>query len=72
MGQEIDHSRFSEAEFATFGERLRAETARLGRWFEEGAFSRRDEVGGSELEVWLTDEEGRPAPVNERYLKHLD
>ncbi len=72
MGQEIDHSRFSKVEFATFGERLRAETARLGRWFEEGAFSRRDEVGGSELEVWLTDEGGRPAPVNERYLQHLD
>ena len=72
MGQEIDHSRFSEAEFAAFGERLQAETAQLGRWFEEEAFSVRDEVGGSELEVWLTDEAGRPAPVNERYLKHLD
>lgn len=41
MGQEIETSHFSDADFAAFGERLRAETALLRDWFRDAGFSER-------------------------------
>jgi hypothetical protein len=71
MGQEIEASSFSPAAFATFQARLREETALLGRWFRDGAFSDQPSRGGFELEAWLVDRCVRPAPINQLYLERL-
>jgi gamma-glutamyl:cysteine ligase YbdK (ATP-grasp superfamily) len=72
MGQEIEITRFSAADFAAFSARLQQETALLSEWFRAGNFSARDRTGGLELEAWLVDAEFRPAPVNEVFLQRLD
>ncbi len=72
MGQEIGKERFSQHDFALFGERLRAETALLRHCFDTDALSHRHGIGGYELEAWLIDGNGRPAPINEAFLVGLD
>ncbi|OGT90677.1 MAG: glutamate--cysteine ligase [Gammaproteobacteria bacterium RIFOXYD12_FULL_61_37] len=72
MGTEITHSHFDAADFAAFQRRLAEETALLGRWLREGAFPARPAQGGYELEAWLIDREGRPAPAIERLLPLLN
>lgn len=69
MGRDIDRHEFTEEDFATFHERLTAETETLGRWFDEGRLAEEPPVGGFELEAWLTDPEYRPAPLNEALLE---
>lgn len=71
MGKEISRSRFQKRDFAAFEARLREETALLGEWFAQERFSAAGGVGGFELECWLVDPEGFPAPVNERFLERL-
>ena len=71
MGQEIPDSRFSEQDFRAFRERLAAETETLAQWFRQRHFSTRAPVGGYELEAWLVDGRGDPAPVNEALLAAL-
>ena len=72
MGQEIEESRFTPEDFVEYAECLRQETGLLEEWFRNDLFSPRDRMGGFELEAWLVDDEVRPAPVNETFLKHLD
>ncbi len=71
MGEEIKSSRFDDHDFAEFGRRLRAETKLLARWFQEGRFSEQGGVGGFELEAWLVDRAGLPAPINQVFLDRL-
>lgn len=71
MGDEIAHSDFHKRDFADFDARLRSETALLGRWFERGGLSGRHAIIGIELEAWLIDANGRPAPINETFLARL-
>ena len=71
MGDEITHSQFDEADFEVFRERLASETALLGRWFEDDAFSTRTPVCGLELEAWLIDRQARPASVNQDFLNAI-
>lgn len=71
MGQEISVSRFKKQDFVRFARRLDEETALLRQWFEEGGLSLRHGVGGFELEAWLVDQAGQPAPINEQYLALL-
>ena len=59
-------------DFSEFRERLDAETALLRKLFDEGEFSGRGDVAGFELEAWLVDENGDPAPRNDDYLKALN
>lgn len=72
MGQEIERTGFTPEDFGAFNARLQAETALLHDWFRGAAFSTRDRVGGFELEAWLVDAMGRPAPINARVLEALD
>jgi len=72
MGQEIPHSSFTKADFLHFEEMLKAESALLKRWFDEGRFTCDHLVGGCELEAWLIDGHGIPAPVNVECLARLD
>ncbi len=72
MGQDIASTHFSAADFDRFGDRLHAETTRLDALFARQALSRREPVAGLELEAWLVDATGRPAPRNEEFLDRLD
>ncbi len=71
MGQEIDTSEFSPADFLAFSRRLEEETALLGRTLDGDRFHAADRVGGFELEAWLVDPTARPAPLNEALLERL-
>jgi gamma-glutamyl:cysteine ligase YbdK (ATP-grasp superfamily) len=71
MGQDIEASRFSEADFTEFEERLRKETDLLAAWLADGAIGAASKVGGFELEAWLVGPDMRPAPVVEDFLRIL-
>jgi len=71
MGEEIQRSTFSEADYARFRQRLADETALLKQWFEQRRFEEAHPVAGFELEAWLVDEQYRPAPRNEEFLQRL-
>ncbi|HEY9148288.1 MAG TPA: glutamate--cysteine ligase [Gammaproteobacteria bacterium] len=71
MGQEISASRFRKQDFSRFGRALADETALLQQWHEQGGLSNRHGNIGFELEAWLVDAEGNPAPINEEYLALL-
>ena len=72
MGQKIDDSHFSEHDFRIFSQRLRQETELLVRWVEDGRFPALPLMGGLELECWLVDRQGAPAPVNRQFLEWAD
>jgi len=72
MGQEITRTRFEEADFQRFHQRLSDETQILGRLASAGMFSDPRYVAGFELEAWLLDHAGFPNPVNAAYLGALD
>lgn len=71
MGQEISASRFRKQDFTLFERRLVEETALLQQRFTQKSLSSLHGIGGFELEAWLVDSEGRPAPINEEYLALL-
>jgi hypothetical protein len=72
MGQEIYSSHFTKHDFQQFKLHLQRETALLATWFQEHRFAIAPSIGGFELEAWLVDREGRPAPINQRYLERLN
>jgi hypothetical protein len=71
MGQEIEASRFSKADFAEFERRLRAETDLLAAWLDDGVIADTPKVGGFELEAWLVGPDMRPAPLVAPFLDRL-
>jgi len=72
MGEEIATRFFTDESFAANRERLVAETELLQRWFADRQFSTRGSIGGFEVEAWLVDSRGVPAPVNDAFLTTLD
>lgn len=72
MGQEIGRSSFTPADFARFGERLREETALLADALDDGRFAEDSGWAGLELEAWLIDANGRPAPLNAPFIQAMD
>ena len=72
MGQEIPNSRFSENDFRHYQKMLEDESALLKQWFDGNVFECDHPVAGCELEAWLVDERGIPAPVNVECLEALD
>jgi hypothetical protein len=71
MGQEIEASRFTQADFDTFRRRLREETALLEQWFRDGVFASTHKFGGFELEACLVGRDMGPAPIVEPFLECL-
>ncbi|MBK8182533.1 MAG: glutamate--cysteine ligase [Candidatus Competibacteraceae bacterium] len=71
MGQEIFCSAFTQQDFWRFQNRLRAETAELADWFRVERFTATQGVAGFEIEAWLVDRQGQPAPINEVFLARL-
>jgi hypothetical protein len=72
MGEEIERSQFSEADFARFSAALEKETALLRSWFANGELSSCPATGGFELEAWLVDKQARPSATNVAYLEVLN
>ena len=72
MGQKIDDSHFSDHDFRVFSQRLHQETELLVRWVKDGRFPELPLMGGLELECWLVDRNGDPAPVNRPFLELAD
>ena len=71
MGQEISRSTFTRQDFRRFRARLRQETARLADWFREERFAPSGDIGGFEIEAWLVDRRGQPAPLNQVFLERM-
>ena len=71
MGQEINSSKFQQRDFEQFYQRLVVETRLLGEMLRDGSLDRSDPVAGYELEAWLIDEKGTPAPQNAQFLQAL-
>lgn len=72
MGQEINSSRFTAQDFSQFLQKLREETGQLAEYFSQRQFSSVGNIGGFELEAWLIQADGSPAPVNKEFLAHLN
>lgn len=72
MGSEIDETHFSRADFHRFGQRLKEETETLKRWLHSDFMVDEPPRMGLELETWLVDQAGRPAPVNAGVLQALN
>ncbi|HSG35780.1 MAG TPA: glutamate-cysteine ligase family protein [Sphingomonadaceae bacterium] len=71
MGQEISSTGFAEADFRDFRARVAQETGLLRAAYETGKLSRRASVIGLELEAWLVDHNGYPAPHNQSFLERV-
>jgi gamma-glutamyl:cysteine ligase YbdK (ATP-grasp superfamily) len=72
MGQEISQSRFTRQDFRRFRARLRQEMAALTEQFRTHQFTPVGGVGGFEIEAWLVDRCGQPAPINQAFLRRLE
>ncbi len=68
MGTDIAKHQFSDADFKSFRDRLRQETAILSHWFRDDAFVNEGKTTGLEVEFWLVDENFLPAPKNHEFL----
>jgi gamma-glutamyl:cysteine ligase YbdK (ATP-grasp superfamily) len=72
MGDEINRRYFDAEHFSGFRERLDQESDLLRSYFSNGEFSRRGDMAGFELEAWLVDSSGNPAPRNEEFLARIN
>jgi gamma-glutamyl:cysteine ligase YbdK (ATP-grasp superfamily) len=72
MGKEIATHRFSRRDFSEFERRLRRETMMLRDWFASDVFRPGTPHGGFEIEAWMVDPAGNPAPINEVFLERLN
>jgi len=72
MGQEIQSTHFTKADFEQFYRNLRTETELLKKWFDEGILASNGQSAGFELETWLVDSSFRPAAVNVSFLERLN
>lgn len=71
MGQPINRTHFESKDFSWFKARLEAETALLARYFAERRFDNRAPMAGYELEGWLVEPAGSPAPLNGPFLRRI-
>ncbi|MFI6902532.1 glutamate--cysteine ligase [Nonomuraea sp. NPDC050394] len=72
MGRDLDKERFSEAEFARFGERLEEQLGTLRALLDRPGFGQGPTTLGAELELFLIDEKGLPLPRNQEVRAALD
>jgi gamma-glutamyl:cysteine ligase YbdK (ATP-grasp superfamily) len=72
MGRDLDKERFTEAEYARFGERIQEQLAVLRELLDTPGFGQGPATIGAELELFLIDEQGRPLPHNSQVQETLD
>jgi gamma-glutamylcysteine synthetase len=68
MGQPVERSHFARRDFRHFQRALRAEVAWLHDLVERDGLSDHAPMAGLELEAWLIDAAGRPAPRNTEFI----
>ncbi|MEV0389816.1 glutamate--cysteine ligase [Nonomuraea sp. NPDC050643] len=71
MGRDLDKERFTEAEYARFGERVKEQVGTLRELLDTPGFGQGPITIGAELELFLIDEEGRPLPRNSEVQEAL-
>ena len=71
MRQAVDRTSFEHRDYARFKRQLAGETALLHDLVERDALSRHAPVAGLELEAWLIDAGGRPAPRNDEFIARI-
>ncbi|MBX3604339.1 MAG: hypothetical protein KF788_03665 [Piscinibacter sp.] len=71
MGQDVDRARFAHQDFDRFTRCLREELGLLHALDERGALSAHAPMAGLELEAWLIDAQGRPAPRNAEFIERI-
>jgi len=72
MGEEIQYSRFNKTDYQQFFSHLKEETALVKSWFDNQRFSSAALMAGYELEIWLIDQAGHPAAINETFLERTN
>ncbi len=72
MGHDIDESRFTREDFRAFSLHLRDETEELRNRLAEGKVETGPPRVGAEVEAWLVDSAGEPAPINTLLLERLN
>ncbi len=72
MGNEIPSDHFSLEDHQLFNAQLQQETSIFDQWFSQNRFADEQRMFGYELEAWLVDENCRPLPANEQFLKMLN
>ncbi len=72
MGQEISGARFYKRDFDHYRQQLEIETGLLAALFHQNHFDTGPPRAGFELEAWLVDAQGRPAPINGEFLRRLN
>jgi hypothetical protein len=68
MGDEVGQQQFGHRDFVRFQRALAAETGWLHDLVERDGLSRHAPMAGLELEAWLVDAAGRPAPRNAEFI----
>ncbi len=71
MRQAVDRTSFEHRDYARFKRQLAGETALLHDLVERDALSRHAPVAGLDLEAWLIDAGGRPAPRNDEFITRI-
>ena len=71
MGEEISKVHFQQRDFAEFQQRMASDLALLRQWEQAGSFHSGELTAGLELEAWLLEPDGRPAPDNGQFLESL-
>lgn len=69
MGQDIQQTRFSEADYRSFRQQLNLELDAFKTLLGQPGFGQGPASFGAELELYIIDEEARPYPINQRLLE---
>lgn len=69
MGQEINSTHFTQADFDAFYKYLETETESLNQLIKQGLCSQKSPVAGFEIEAWLIDNEMNPVALNQAFLE---
>lgn len=68
MGDEVSKDHFNARDYRRFNDRLDQEMALVRQLFQDQQFDNQTRKLGYELELCLVDQNGHPAPLNERIL----
>ncbi|ALS98032.1 hypothetical protein [Lacimicrobium alkaliphilum] len=69
MGQALNKDHFSPAEHTEYRKRIQQQLGELKTVLEQPGFSDGPASIGAELELYITDKQGLPAPLNEQLLE---
>jgi len=72
MGDEIQSSQFSNADYSAYYKHLKKETENLKGMFDEQAFSESQAMCGIEQEAWITNQKNYPVPENQYLLDEIN